>query len=159
VSRAIQGRGDRYLITSMRLLAGIGALSASAAAFLVIDTAGFTIWFYEFDAFMMLFALFFAVFVWLVAPKQPNNPVVWTMTATALFGGVMLLGYIITWIVVDVDVAVAVAPIVPAELPPGAAGAIAWFGWMWVPAMLPVLTFGLLLFRGGWRSPLFLGSC
>jgi signal transduction histidine kinase len=149
---------DRAMTRSLRALAAIGGVFTVVAAILTIDLAGFTTWFREFDTFMTLFGVFFGVFVWIVADRQPRNGVVWTMVAAPLFGGILLLAYTLTVRAFDVPVHVATENLVPANLPDDVARTIMFFGWLWIPAILPVLTLGLLLFPTGslpsprWRS-------
>lgn len=97
-----------------------------------------------------LFSAFFTVVVWLVAPGQPANPVVWTMAASAFFGGLWLAGLAVAaGIVGDPTLLVGGNSVVPATIPPAAA----WILLVTYPSLLlslfGLLTFGLLLFPDG----------
>jgi signal transduction histidine kinase len=107
-----------------------------------------TLAFWQGDVFMVVFSLFFAVFAWLVAPRQPRNPVVWIMASGAFIGGLSEAGFLSALVAYDVDLG-SLYELIPATFPPGLAVLILIFGWMWVPAIVPTITFGLLLFPDG----------
>ncbi len=97
-----------------------------------------------------LFSAFFTVVVWLVAPGQPDNPVVWTMAGSAFFGGLWLAGLAVAAMVVGgPTVLVGGNAVVPTTIPPAAA----WILMATYPSLLlglfGPLTFGLLLFPDG----------
>lgn len=137
---------------------------ALAAAGMTILILGFDTWFESFSLFIVLHGFFFAVFTWVFARHQSHNPVVWTMAASAFFGGLHELGYAVAFVAFDVDIALVYEPLIPASVPAGAAAILQFTGWAWVPSLLPLLTFGLLLFPDGklpsprWRWVGFLAA-
>ena len=141
----------RAMVKLLRVTAGIGAgLAVIGLAMLMAGGHAGALW-SELSWIFALFALFFAVVVWVVAPGQPGNAVVWAMTASAFFGGLWLAGLAAAAAVVDDPNAVLVAgeSAVPAALPRSAA----WIMMFTYPAVLLTLaaplTFGLLLFPDG----------
>lgn len=139
---------DQSLVRWLKVVAALGALLAVISSVMTITLEDFGFWFSKFDAFMALFAVFFAVFVWLVASRQPRNAVVWTMAASAFFGGLTGIGWAAAGVLTG-DTALLEGAAVPATLPTEAAWFLALTGWGWVGAILPLLTFGLLLFPDG----------
>ena len=152
--------GSRAVVPLSRATAAISATLAVAASIVLVATGNLRSWWSEDGATEAVFSLFFtvfvvlvAVFVWLVVPQQPRNPVVWTMAASAFFGGVYVAGLVSASLVVDDpnSVLISTETVVPAELP-----AAAWILMFSEPALIlawfPLLTFGLLLFPDG-RSP------
>lgn len=130
----------------LRWAAAVGLFMSLIATGLIIVFAGVDLWLGQFDAFISLFVVFFGVFVWLAAPRQSGNAVVWIMAAAVVSGGLMQLVAVITGIVFDLS---PTATIIPAQLPTPAAWLFFLTGWMWIPALLPPLTLGLLLFPDG----------
>ena len=145
---------DRTLIGVLRVTVVIGGVLAviGSAAFLVIGHGGS--WWSEGGSFVALFAVFFAVFGWLLIPRQPRNAVVLTMAASAFFGGLFLAGWAGAVLVVDdanlALVLVDAGSVVPTEASPAS---VAWILMFTEPAVVlaffPLLTFGLLLFPDG----------
>jgi signal transduction histidine kinase len=107
-----------------------------------------TLAFWQGDVFLVVFSLFFAVFAWLVAPRQPRNPVVWIMVTGAFVGALSEAGFLAALVAYEVDLG-SLFELVPATFPPGMALPILVVGWLWVPAVVPTITFGLLLFPDG----------
>ena len=141
---------ERRRVVALRLAAGLGGVSALIASVAGIAVGGFGAWFTGFSFFIAFYAMFFSVLTWMVAPRQPDNPVVWVMAASAFFGGMVDIGYLAASSFYDVDPELYLAPgYVPASVPTEAAWLIMVFGWTWIPAIFPQLTFGLLLFPDG----------
>ncbi len=98
-----------------------------------------------------LMAVFFSVVTWLVAPRQPGNKVVWTMTASAFFGGVWIAGLVGAAPLADDPTLVLIGgnAVVPSVLPrPAAVIMMLTYPAVLLAMFLP-LTFGLLLFPDG----------
>ena len=141
---------ERRRLVVLRLAAAIGGASAFISAVLGIVELGLDKWFTEFGFFMAVYALFFAVFTWLAAPGQSNNPVVWIMGASAFFGGTVEIGYLAAGLLFETEgELLTLTEYIPASLPTAGAWAVMATGWTWVPALLPQLTFGMLLFPDG----------
>ena len=144
---------DGTVVALARGTAAIGGTLAVIGSALLIAMGQAAIWWSGLYAFLMLLSIFFAVFVWLVVPQQPRNAVVWTMAASAFFGGVYVAGVAFVALLVD-DLSLvlsetATSTVIPAHLPQWAA----WTLGVVVPAsflaIFPQLTFGLLLFPDG----------
>jgi len=141
---------ERRRVVVLRLAAALGGVSAVITSVAGIALLGFDAWLTGFSFFLAFYALFFSAVTWLVAPRQPNNPVVWIMSASAFFGGIVEVGYMAAWFLYDVDLELLIGgELIPASLPTGAAWVIMVFAWTWIPAIMPQLTFGLLLFPDG----------
>jgi hypothetical protein len=139
------------MVRVIRVTAVIGGgLAVIGLATLIAGGHGEALW-SELSWVFALFAIFFAVVVWLVVPGQPGNAVVWVMTASAFFGGLWIAGLAGAAAVVDDPNLVLVSgeSVVPAVLPQSAA----WIMMFTYPAVLLTLfaplTFGLLLFPDG----------
>lgn len=152
---------ERTKVLVLRVTALVGGLLAASSIIPVVARVGIGGWLTGFSAFIILFAIFFAVSVWLLAPRQSGNAVIWTMASAALFGGFTEWGHIATVMFFGVDPAQLENLPVPAELPAAAARVLLLTAWTWVPAMIPLLTYGLLLFPDGkppsprWRGVAF----
>ncbi|MGB7861723.1 MAG: hypothetical protein WBM90_14610, partial [Acidimicrobiia bacterium] len=146
IAGPVSAKKRRVLI--LRSAAAFGAVLSIAASFLLISDRGLWLWISGFDGFVVLFSIGFAVFTWLVATRQPDNGVVWAMAAAAFFGGLLEFGLVAVFTFFDVP-----EPLndiwVPALAPSGAAWIYFSTGWAWVPALIPILTFGVLLFPDG----------
>lgn len=149
---------DRAVVKLLRGSAVAGAVMVVAASVAMIARLGFGFWVHEFDAFMVIYTIFFATFTWLVAPRQPRNALVWIMSLAAFFGGLTELSGVAIAVAFDLGPSMVSGTISPSELPGGSAIAYMLTSWTWVPALLPTLTLGLLLFPDGelpsprWRS-------
>ena len=134
----------------VRIAVVVGVALAVVGAVLAVSAGHAGLWIASGDALLALTALYFAAFVWLVVPEQVDNPVVWTMTAFAFFGGLTVAGFATAAVLVsDSPGLVWGVSVIPADLPPAAAWILVITGWGWVGALLPLLTFGLLLFPDG----------
>ncbi|HEX9645650.1 MAG TPA: ATP-binding protein [Acidimicrobiia bacterium] len=149
---------DRTLVVALRASAGVGsALTLVASTALV--TGGYAeAWLVGFSVQFFVVALCFAVVVWIVAPRQPRNPVVWTMAVPALCFGVWVAGKAAAaiffpegWAQAN-ELELPVLEVAPAELPAGAAWLHFMTGWAAYPALLVPITLGLLLFPDGTLS-------
>lgn len=141
---------DRTLVIACRAVSGIGACLAVASTAYFVPTVG-ALWLMQTEAgVFLLFATAFAAIVWLVAPRQPRNAVVWILAASTfgigLYTGVYALGAISTG---DVALLQGDHVFVPAEWP-------LWFATLLMVAFLvnmgllfTQLTLGLLLFPDG----------
>jgi len=145
---------DRTLVWVFRVIAAIGGALAVIGSVVIIAVAGFGSWWSGFFAFVALFSVFFAVFVWPVVSQQPRNVVVWTMAASAFFGGLGLVTSAGAAMLVGDDanlvgLVLRGSGVIPADLP----SAVAWILVISEPAMVVAiflwLTFGLLLFPDG----------
>lgn len=126
-------------------------MAASVAA---IATGRGRLWFSEFLAAIALLAVFFAVFVWLVASRQSRNLVVWLMAGSALSGGWTLTGagLIMTlfpggrleWISTS-----GMPLVAPSQLPPAASWVLFLSEPLVISAIFIPATLGLLLFPDG----------
>jgi len=140
---------DRTVVGLLRVTVVIGGALAVIGSAVVIAIGHAGSWWSEFFAFLTLFSVFFAVFVWLVIPQQPRNAVLWTMAASAFFGGLAVAGVAGAALLVDAPNLVFGGSVVPADLPGSAAWILAFTNWAWVWTFIPLLTFGLLLFPDG----------
>lgn len=125
-----------------------------AASVAVIATGRGRIWFSEFLAAIALLAVFFAVFVWMLASRQSRNLVVWLMAGSALSAG---------WTVTGAGIVMTLFPggrlewvsmsgmplVAPAQLPPAAAWVLFLSEPMVISAIFIPVTLGLLLFPDG----------
>ena len=142
---------DRTLVGLLRVAAVAGGALVLTGSAMIISTGHAGARGTVDVAFVALFALFFAVFAWLVIPRQPRNAVVWTMVTAAFFGGLFLAGQGTAALVVDDPTLVlgGSETLVPADHP----AAAAWIRMFTDPAIIasffPLLTFGLLLFPDG----------
>lgn len=123
-----------------------GLFMSLVATALIIVFVGMDVLVTGFDAFVVVFVGFFGVFVWLAAPRQASNPVIWTMAASVVFGGLMQFATVMTSIAFDIDPTMS---LIPAELPSPVAWVLLFTGWMWIPTLVLPLTLGLLLFPDG----------
>ena len=139
----------RTLVGFFRVMVVIGGAFAVIGSAIVIAIGHAGSWWSEFLAFVTMFSIFFAVFVWLVIPQQPRNAVLWTMAASAFFGGLVVAGVAGAALLVDDPNLVFGGSVVPADLPRSAAWILAFTQWAWVGSFVPLLTFGLLLFPDG----------
>jgi len=139
---------DARLTALLRICAAVGISLSLAATMGIFAVAGVAQWLTGFDAFVTILVVFFALFAWLAASHEPRNPVVWTMASSGLFGGLTQAGQVGAIVLNDLDPSV-VYPIIPASLPDGAAWLLFLTAWMWVPALMPLLTIGLVLFPDG----------
>ncbi len=139
---------DRSLARLLRMAGVTGGTLAVAGSVVLIGIGHAGSWWSGFFAFLALFSVFFAIFVWLVIAQQPRNMVVWTMAAAAFFGGLFVVGAAGAALLVD-DPNLAFEFVAPADLPASAA----WILMVSAPAaslgLFPLLTFGLLLFPDG----------
>lgn len=142
---------DRRRVVLLRVTVAAAAILGLVSSFAVVNEFGLQTWFTEFDAFIVLYAWFFGAFVWMVAPYQPRNAVVWIMASSAIFASLVEFGGVLSLVVTDADMAIHLAEpsLIPASLPSPASGVVWATFWLWVPALLPLLTLGLLLFPDG----------
>lgn len=154
---------DRAAVMTLRALAALGAINGLMTLFLVSGVEFAEVLLSEGGPFMT-FATFFGILVWLVAPRQPRNAVVWSMAIVAFFSGTyMAVSLAASLMVTDPQVFFDEA-IIPAELPTAAA----WLLFLvWGPAtgaLMGMVTFGFLLFPDGhlpsrgWRWVALLSS-
>ena len=144
---------DRSIVALIRFTGAVGAALATLGSVMIIAAGDAGSWWTEFGPFMPMFSVFFAVFVWLVIPRQPRNRLVWILAASAFFGGVYVVVLATAVISVSADShlvnQVLAQSGVPADLPRSAA----WLRMAAEPASLLAiflwLTFGLLLFPDG----------
>ena len=139
---------ERRLMYLVRVAAVVGIAAAVVATAATLFLVGLRSWVSGFDWFVSSFAVFFGVLAWVVAAKEPRNPLVWIMASSAFFGGLTILGWPVAGFMGS-DTANLISNTVPAELPRSSAWVLVFTGWLWNLAMLPPLTFGLLLFPNG----------
>ncbi len=139
---------DRTLVRIVRAAVAAGAMLAVGGVAVVVSTGRAHAW-WPFGAFMALLSVFFGGFVWLVITKHPRNPVVWTMATSALFSALYAAGWTAALLIVDDPGLMMGAEGVPADLPAAAAWILVVAEPMWIPAIAPAMTFGLLLFPDG----------
>ena len=139
---------DRTLVGLLRVPAVSAGTLAVIGSVVVIGTGRAGSW-WPFGALTTLLSVFFAVFVWLVIPQQPQNAVVWTMAASAFFGGLYAAGWSGVTLIIDDPNLFIGSPVVPADLPLAAAWILVFIEPSWVGAIVPLMTFGLLLFPDG----------
>lgn len=126
-------------------------MAASVAA---IATGRGRLWFSEFLAAIALLAVFFAVFVWLVASRQSRNLVVWLMAGSALSAGWTLTGAGLVMALFPGGrlewVSTSGMPLVaPSQLPPAASWVLFLSEPLVISAIFIPATLGLLLFPDG----------
>lgn len=145
---------DRTVVRFLRVAVVIGGTLAVIGSAVIIAIGHAGAWWSGLTAFVALFSVFFAVFSWLVIPRQPRNAVVWAMASTAIFGGLMVAGLAAAASVVDdpIPVLLAAESVVPADLPSSAAWILMFTQPALILAFFSLLTFGLLLFPDG-RMP------
>ncbi|HZD05356.1 MAG TPA: histidine kinase, partial [Longimicrobiales bacterium] len=136
------------VVRLLRVTVVVGAaLTLSGSAMVaVVDGPGF--WWSEYAAFSTLLPVFFALFVWMVIPRQPRNGVLWTMAASALCGGLYLSGWGAA-LAIDHPHLFSATSVVPATLSRAAARLMVVAGPAALGMFFPLLTFGLLLFPDG----------
>ncbi len=145
---------DRTKVSVLRGLAAAGGVAGLVGAALIIflTEAGFDVLLTEGGAFA-LFAIFFAALVWRAAATEPDNAVVWIMTATALFGGLYILAWFVAWALspqpLATELVIAAGELAPADIPPAAAWVVLLVTPMTSAAIVTLMTFGLLLFPDG----------
>lgn len=135
---------DCVLVGVARAIAALGAALGLGGLGTMVGVGQVEEW----AVYMVLPAVFFAAFVWVVVPTQPRNPVVWAMSVSAACAGIWALGLATTLVIVG-DPGLLVTDFVPTELPRTAAWVMAGTAWAWIGAFAPVLTIGLLLFPDG----------
>lgn len=143
--------GLTHLLRSVAIAGGVPAVVASAA---MVATGRGPIWFSEFMAAIALLAAFFALFVWLVAVRQPRNLVVWLMAGSSLSAGWGVTGAAIVMALfpggrAEWVSAAGMALLAPSELPPAAAWILFVSEPLVVSAIFVPVTLGLLLFPDG----------
>lgn len=139
---------DRAIVSLLRVLALSGAVVSIFAAGLTLVDTDPAILLSEGGAFLV-FAIFFAVVVWVVAPRQPRNAVVWLMATTAAASGAYLAAWLIATAIVGDPGLLEQSFHVPADIPPRAAWIIALVVPVATGLMVAQLTFGILLFPDG----------
>lgn len=148
---------DRTMVGVVRTVASLGATLGAGGLATMAAVGQVEKW----AVYLVLPAVFFAAFLWVVTPTQPRNPVVWAMGGSAACAGIWVLGLATTMVLIG-DPALLGPDVVPAELPRTAAWVVAGTAWAWVGAFAPMLTVGLLLFPDGrlpgrgWRWVLLL---
>lgn len=140
---------DRTVVGLVRATVVIGSATAVIGSAVVIAIADVGSWWSGGGAFVVLLSVFFAVFVWLVIPQQPRNAVVWTMAASAFFGGLFAASQAGAVVLVDDPNLVMGSSVVPADLPSAAAWILVFSEPAAIVAIFTWLTFGLLLFPDG----------
>jgi len=136
-------RGGRWTASVTVLLIGAGV-----APFIVLGR-GDQLW----DAWVVhnaLFGLLLAVVLWLTAPVEPRNPVVWIIAlATAMSGIQVLTAGTALWLLEADGMSLSSPELAPAELRPPTA-ILQWLNaWTWVLIAVPLGTFLPLLFPDG----------
>ena len=142
---------DRTVVGLLRVTVVIGGALAVGGSAMIIAIADVGSWWSAWGGVVGLVSVFFAAFVWLVAPRQPRNALVWTMAASGFFGGLYLAGLAgATMLVVDdPNLVLPATSVVPADLPSAAAWILVFTEPASNVATFLLLTFGLLLFPDG----------
>lgn len=140
---------DRAIAKILRATVVIGVVFAVSGSVVLILEGHADLWWSKFGVHNAAATLPTAVLVWLVSRRQPRNKAVWVMAVTS-FAGVYVFGLALAAILVKDDPArVLGVSIVPAEIPPAAAWALATTVPSSVLAFYSLLTLGLLLFPDG----------
>lgn len=141
---------EHLLTLLLRTLVLTGSVLAVAGAVTLVIVGLARVLLSEAELLFVMDSLFFAILVWLVGPRQPRNPMLWTMAATSFFGGVFLASWASAAVMVDdPSMLTSVASVVSGDLPARAAWALVPAAPGWVGAVFPLVTFGLLLFPDG----------
>ncbi len=106
------------------------------------------LWLSEFGGSLSGLAISSAVIVWLVIRRRPRNAAVWTMAATAFFGGIYLAGWAVA-AMIEYPNTVAISSVTPADLSLPAARILMATAPVVVGFLAAPVTFGLLLFPDG----------
>jgi signal transduction histidine kinase len=141
---------DRGRVWLGRSIAVVGALLGTFGFLVLVTLAGSPVGLWTDGGVLMLtFAVFFALFVWFVIPRQPRNGVVWSMAASAIGAGCYLGFYGIAALLTPDPVTFLGDGYRPAGVSTAVAllatGAVASV----YPGLFSWLTFGLLLFPDG----------
>ncbi|MFV1963619.1 MAG: hypothetical protein ACC658_17560, partial [Acidimicrobiia bacterium] len=98
----------------------------------------------------------FGSLAWITIRTQARNGAVWALAWAAFFGALYTAGFagfaLLAPAVYFKLVVAGIGALSPSDLPLGAALALQFTSWAWIPAILLVLTLGLLLFPDG-RPP------
>jgi serine phosphatase RsbU (regulator of sigma subunit) len=140
---------DRSVINLVRAIAVVSGTLAIAGSAVVVAAAGVDALWQSFGVFLALMSVFFAAFAFAVIRRQPRNAVIWVMTASAFSASVGVAGKAaIALMLEDPSVALVASPIA-AELPRSAAWILMFTEPAWVGTVVPLTTFGFLLFPDG----------
>lgn len=164
----MRGMSDRSIVWLVRGIAAMGVVMAVGGSALLILLGHVGYWNRVGGAFALVLAVFFGLLTWVVIAKQPRNRAVWAMVAPGFFMGWYLAGATTAALLVDPGVIGLLPPTpsselstTPADLPRDVAWVLALSLMAWVPAILTLLTVGLLLFPDGrppsprWRPLVF----
>jgi len=149
-----QRLSDRNQQRLVRTSVVLGAALAVTGSATVIAMGYGASWWSGFAAFIALLAILFAVFVWMVLPRQARNPVVWITAVSSFLAGLFVVGLAGAVLLTSDDsnlVELLVGPesVVPADLPAAAAWIMTIVDPLVTVALFSWLTFGLLLFPDG----------
>lgn len=143
---------DRLLVRLERGLALAAAAMALVTLLVSFPTSLFVVFWTGGGSFFLPFTVFLFIVVWLVAPREPRNPVVRFMTLAACLAGVHALGE--TLAVLVGDPAAIASNEVPARFDPVVSWLLGLSSATGFAALFLFLTFGLLLFpHGRFSSP------
>lgn len=144
---------DRARIVTARALAVTGAVLATGGILVITLGTGYERSLLRDDGVLStLLACFFAVFVWLVAPRQPRNALVWVMAISGFGSGLYDAGNASAALMADRPDLVLGDAVVPALLPDAAALLMGFSLVGWYVGLFGWACFGLLLFPDG-RPP------
>ena len=135
------------------------SLAATSVAFAAVGMAAFAIlgrWDFFVEVFVVhngVLGVGFGALVWVTIPSQPRNGAVWALAWASFFGGLFTAGAASAVLLgqksiegLSVDV---ISGMSPADFPLPVAIALQPTAWAWIPAIMLVLTLGLLLFPDG----------
>lgn len=140
---------DRLLIQSLRTVVVVGVvLALFGTAWLFMQGHG-DLWWSRFAVHNAVGILIFFYVLWRMIPRQPRNPVVWTLTAVAL-GGIYVTGLAVVAAMLEGDLVTRLGTdLNPSELPTAAAWVMVFTFSTPILAYFPLLTLGLLYFPDG----------
>lgn len=150
------------LIRLNRFAVSVGGVFAAVGSAAAISIAGVESWFAAFGGFMALLSLAFGALVWLLIAQEPDNAMIWTLSAASFGAGWWLLGLGLASVVVSGDpdqvaLVVSIGGVIPAEVEPVAVRIMMFAESIGLSGLYLFLTFGLLLFpdgrlpSSGWR--------
>lgn len=139
---------DRGATLTLRVLAALAVVSALTAVIFVSAEELSDVLLSEGGPFLA-FAVFFGILVWLVAPRQPRNAVVWIMAIAAFFTGTYMSAFLAASLMVSDPQVLFDEAIIPAELPTAAAWLLFLVLGPATGALIGMVTLGFLLFPDG----------
>jgi len=147
---------DRTRIRAGRLLAGTSVVVAIISTGILAVLGSWEILIDSFVVLNSLLAVGFGSLVWITIRTQARNRAVWSLAWGAFFGAIFTLGFAVFALlapsaILELPLA-ELAALSPSDLPVDAALALQAPSWAWIPAVLLVLTLGLLWFPDG-RPP------